>query len=115
MGGDAAQAAPAQPRRGSRITEDWTPSAKARADLRAKYPAYGRDWWLLETEKFINHFLAKSGRDAAKLDWDRAFRNWIHGAVERSAGPAGSQVPGQQSKAWSFMDQSQDPPDRQTA
>jgi hypothetical protein len=35
-----------------------------------------------ETEKFINHWTAKSGKDATKLDWAATWRNWMLRAVE---------------------------------
>jgi hypothetical protein len=31
----------------------------------------------LETDKFINYWVAKSGKDATKLDWVATWRNWI--------------------------------------
>jgi hypothetical protein len=31
----------------------------------------------LETEKFINYWTARSGKDATKLDWSATWRNWI--------------------------------------
>lgn len=36
----------------------------------------------LQTEhrKFIDHWTAKTGRDATKLDWDATWRNWIRNA-----------------------------------
>lgn len=48
-----------------------------------------------ETEKFINHWRAKSGRDATKLDWKATWRNWMLRAAEYAprprASPNGSQ------------------------
>jgi hypothetical protein len=41
-----------------------------------------------ETEKFINYWTAKSGRDATKLDWVLTWKNWIINAAERSPGIA---------------------------
>ncbi|MGN6200002.1 hypothetical protein [Humibacter sp.] len=29
------------------------------------------------TERFVNHFTAKTGRDATKLDWERTWKNWL--------------------------------------
>ena len=40
----------------------------------------------LETEKFINYWTAKSGKDATKLDWNATWRNWILNAKESSNG-----------------------------
>lgn len=42
-----------------------------------------------ETEKFIDYWRSKSGRDATKLDWPGTWRNWMRKAAER-AGPAPS-------------------------
>lgn len=69
-------------KRGTRLPEDWMPrqdtidwakSAHPNVDLRTEH------------EKFVNYWLAKSGRDAVKLDWDRTWRNWIIRAAERAA------------------------------
>lgn len=38
----------------------------------------------IETEKFINYWSAKSGRDAVKLDWVKTWKNWMLTASERS-------------------------------
>lgn len=40
----------------------------------------------LETEKFVNYWTAKSGKDATKLDWNATWRNWILNAKETSNG-----------------------------
>jgi hypothetical protein len=40
-----------------------------------------------ETEKFINYWSAKSGRDAAKLDWVKTWKNWMLTAAERASRP----------------------------
>lgn len=29
------------------------------------------------TERFVNHWRAKSGKDATKLDWPATWRNWL--------------------------------------
>jgi len=42
----------------------------------------------LETEKFINFWVAKSGKDATKLDWNATWRNWI---LNARTGPTGYQ------------------------
>lgn len=36
-----------------------------------------------ETEKFINHWSSKPGRDAVKLDWVKTWKNWMLNAAER--------------------------------
>lgn len=37
---------------------------------------------LRETEKFRNYWAAKAGKDAAKLDWSKTWRNWLLRASE---------------------------------
>ena len=36
-----------------------------------------------ETDKFINYWRGKSGKDATKLDWPATWRNWMLNAEER--------------------------------
>lgn len=38
----------------------------------------------VETEKFINYWQAKTGKDATKLDWVATWRNWMLTAGERT-------------------------------
>lgn len=45
-----------------------------------------------EAERFKNYWSAKSGRDAAKLDWPATWRNWILSSLERS-GPDATPPP----------------------
>lgn len=35
-----------------------------------------------ELAKFRDHWTAKTGQDAAKADWQAAWRNWVRRAVE---------------------------------
>lgn len=48
-----------------------------------------------ETEKFINYWRAKAGRDATKLDWRSTWRNWMLRADEHNprASPNGQTRP----------------------
>lgn len=39
-----------------------------------------RDSVVLEAAKFRDYWIAKSGKDAAKLDWQATWRNWIRNA-----------------------------------
>jgi hypothetical protein len=45
-----------------------------------------------EAEKFKNYWSAKSGRDAAKLDWPATWRNWVLSSLERT-GPDATPPP----------------------
>lgn len=66
------------PPRGSRLTqeiclsEDWRAAAEA-ARTRANMPAIDL---ATEFEKFSNYWLAKSGKNATKIDWRRTWVNW---------------------------------------
>lgn len=44
-----------------------------------------------EAQKFRDYWLAESGAKASKLDWDRAFNNWLRRAQEY--GPRGAPRP----------------------
>lgn len=83
---------PEKPKRslqGHRLPDDWRPS---REDF-----AYARDRGLSpkqvndEIEKFRNHWQAKPGKDALKLDWSKTWRNWALKALQfnspRGQGP----------------------------
>ena len=61
-------------KRAARISEDFhvTPEMKLWASQKAPNADLGT-----ETEKFINYWVAKSGKDATKLDWTATWRNWI--------------------------------------
>ena len=37
-----------------------------------------------ETDKFVNYWRSKSGRDASKHDWPATWRNWMLTADERA-------------------------------
>jgi hypothetical protein len=46
----------------------------------------------LETEKFINYWTAKAGRDASKTNWVRTWQNWMLSAAERLPGAPAAQT-----------------------
>ncbi len=71
-----------KPQRGTRIPQPWTVTPGMVAWVRENCPDVdGR----VENEKFENYWLAKSGRDAAKVDWERTWRNWMLEAQQRAA------------------------------
>jgi hypothetical protein len=86
QGGDAGEK-PARQRRGTRIPDDFkvTPEMVAWAKKRCPH-VDGR----LETEKFVNHWTAKAGRDAVKVDWSRAWMNWLLTAEQQAGGTRGN-------------------------
>lgn len=64
-------------RTGTRLPDDWRPTPELIAAARAERPDIDLR---LETAKFRDHWHAKTGRDATKLDWDATYRNWIRNA-----------------------------------
>lgn len=77
-------------RRATRIPPDFKVTTEMVAWARKRVPHVNG---ALETEKFINHFRSKGGRDAAKLDWVLTWKNWMLTAAERTGRPAQPQVP----------------------
>jgi hypothetical protein len=67
------QAATPQPR-ATRIPDPFLLTSEMKAYAAGKRP--GVDV-IEETEKFVNYYRAKGGRDGAKLDWPATWRNWI--------------------------------------
>jgi hypothetical protein len=75
--GDAADD---QPKRGKRIPDDFTVTPAMVTWAREHTPRVdGRR----ETERFIDHWQAKTGKDATKRDWIATWRNWMRGAEDR--------------------------------
>ena len=70
--------------RGSRLPTDWQPSEVNRAY--AIEHGLTPEKVTTEAEKFRNHFTAKAGPSASKLDWDATWRNWILTALEMTHG-----------------------------
>jgi hypothetical protein len=64
-------------KRGARLPEDWMPSQDSIDAVKAECPLVNLE---AEHRKFADYWKAKSGRDAAKLDWDATWRNWIRNA-----------------------------------
>jgi hypothetical protein len=87
----------ASPRRGTRLPEDFMPDAEMRAWYSERIGSAVNG--LIEHEKFMNFWLAKSGKDATKVDWRRTWMNWMLTALDRaprrpvSGAPAGAPQP----------------------
>lgn len=74
-----AAAAPA-PTKGRRLPVEWVlPKAWGEWAL-ADRPGWTADTVRLEASKFADHWHAKSGKDAAKVDWLATWRNWCRNA-----------------------------------
>ncbi|MDY0242921.1 MAG: hypothetical protein RBR34_12170 [Rhodospirillaceae bacterium] len=69
--------------RGTRLSLNWTPSAKA-ADFAAKL---GLDAGAT-VERFRDYWIAQPGSRGVKLDWDATWRNWCRTEAERGPRPA---------------------------
>ncbi|WP_394253664.1 hypothetical protein [Arthrobacter pityocampae] len=69
-------------KRGSRIPEDFAPTEAMVAWAKENTPdVNGR----ISTQKFINYWTAKTGKDATKLDWAATWRNWMLSDQEKAA------------------------------
>jgi hypothetical protein len=67
-------------KRGTRIPEDFTVTQDMVAWAVQECPGVdGR----AETQKFINYWRSKTGKDATKLDWPATWRNWMLNARDR--------------------------------
>lgn len=61
-------------KRPTRIPDDFAPTPEMVAWARQKVPDINGP---LETEKFVNYWRAKAGKDALKLDWVATWKNWL--------------------------------------
>lgn len=67
----------AEAKRGTRLPAGWVlPKAWGEWALLEK-PAWSADHVRQTAEAFRDHWLAKPGRDALKLDWEATWRNWV--------------------------------------
>jgi hypothetical protein len=88
QGGDAPPKRPKQAR-GTRIPDDFTVTPEMVTWARTRCPNVdGRT----ETLKFVNHWSNKPGRDALKLDWKKAWQNWM--LTSQQQAPTGRASPG---------------------
>lgn len=79
--GAAVAAETTGPRKARRLPDDWQlPKAWGEWAI-AEYPAWTADIVRLEAAKFADHWRAKSGKDAAKLDWEATWRNWCRSPI----------------------------------
>lgn len=68
-------------KRGTRLSPDWMPSTAVVDIIKTEWPRVDLK---AEHAKFVDYWIAKSGKDAAKLDWDATWRNWIRRAAENN-------------------------------
>lgn len=84
----ASQASPAPQKRGTRLPENWYPTSElidwAMKNVPLLATGHGStDRLSRETVKFKNHWESATGRNATKLNWDKAWQNWMYTAEER--------------------------------
>lgn len=85
---DREEPAPAGQRkraRGVRIDPEWKapPIDTLPPDLHAVVKTWADGEYQRQAAKFLNHWLASSGRNAAKRDWARTWYNWLYETEER--------------------------------
>lgn len=61
-------------KRGTRIAEPFVVTSEMREWAAGRVPLVNVN---SSTERFVNHWRAKSGKDATKLDWPATWRNWL--------------------------------------
>jgi uncharacterized protein YdaU (DUF1376 family) len=72
-------------KRASRLPENWSlPDDWRQESIEAGCPANIVD---REAERFRNYWIAKAGKDAAKLDWRATWRNWIGKRIDELPKP----------------------------
>ena len=78
--------------RASRLAADWLLPKAWGEWAQAEYPLWTADHIRRVALMFKNHWIAKSGRDAAKLDWYATWQNWCmkEPAAPKGAAGAGS-------------------------
>lgn len=76
-------------KRGTRIPDDFVITEDMAEWGRANAPTVAAKY---ETEKFMDYWRAKAGKDATKVDWVATWKNWIRKASER-AGPGSPMRP----------------------
>jgi hypothetical protein len=80
-------AAEAASTRGTRLKADFVlPQAWGNWAL-AKYPHWTADIVRAIASKFKNHWIAKSGKDATKVDWKATWENWCDSGITQGENP----------------------------
>ena len=68
----------------SRLPDDWKP-VQAYWDAATEInPNLTDEWFKLVAHKFKDYWIAKSGKDATKVDWLATWRNWLRREVENA-------------------------------
>lgn len=92
---DTSVGAVAPAKKASRMTEDWQ-LPRAWGEWAVAEHNLSADTVRLEASKFRDYWLAKAGKDGAKLDWSATWRNWVRNSLEFSpAAKPGFQTQGE--------------------
>ncbi len=72
--------APTKKHLARKLPEGWMPDQRVIEDIKRQFP-----WLNLELEhaNFTDYWLSKTGRNSAKLDWNRTWRQWMRTAADR--------------------------------
>lgn len=73
---------PAPRTRGTRLYEGWEPNKSTVEKMRDELRVSGDELYR-EHRKFMDYFLSAPGQRGVKVDWDRAWCNWMRTADER--------------------------------
>lgn len=68
--------------RGTRLPEGYAPP-DAKVNQMLSELGCDKESLIREHRKFCDHFLSAPGQKGVKVDWDRAWCNWMRGASER--------------------------------
>lgn len=90
----AADAPATTAERGKRLPKEWR-LPKAWGDWAlAKYPLWTAQKVRDEGDKFRNHWVGKTGKDATKLDWEGTWQNWCMSSIAHRDDPKPSAAAG---------------------
>lgn len=95
----AANAPPSAPPppKGSRLAKDWTLPAEWREWALQEQPTWSPEHAGGVADQFRDYWVAKTGRDATKADWEATWRNWVRKEPpmrgSNGTGQAGSSLP----------------------
>lgn len=84
----SADAEGAKRKKGTRLPENWVLPQEWRRRTQAAHGLSDRQIDAQAT-KFYRFWVAKPGKDAAKLRWDLTWDNWVDNAIERGLKPEG--------------------------
>jgi hypothetical protein len=76
-------------KRGTRIPDPFIVTGEMRAWAAERCPGVDVN---LSTERFVNYWRAKAGKEATKVDWKRTWNNWMLNDQERAPGSRPSTV-----------------------